>query len=167
MTVLCFVDESVEPRGGVACMCGICLRGRGCGRRLLEEVKAAAGWRRGEVKFRKLLRALGSGEAAARLIRRVLSDACVAGHACTVEELPRGVLDGEARRRLLERLLALLAAHRPREVVLDEMPLSDRVLAAARRNAGLGARVRMRPSHREPGLQLADLLAGARCRGLL
>ncbi len=137
MRMLCFVDESVEQRSAVACMCGICLRGRDCGRRLLGEVERAAGWRRGEVKFRKLLRALGSGEAVARVIQQVLLDTCVAGYACVGERLPRGVLDGETRRRLLGRLLALLARHEPREVVLDEMPLSDHALAEARRSAGL------------------------------
>jgi len=167
LKVLCFVDESVEADTGYACMCGVCLRGRDCGCHLLGVVAAAAGWRRGEIKFRKLLRALGSGEAVARLLGAVLSDACVVGYGCVVERLPGGVLDGETRRGMLTRLLGRLAPHGPREVVLDEMPLSDSALGAARRRAGLRARIRMRSSHREPGIQLADLLAGARCRGLV
>lgn len=51
-------------------------------------------------------------------------------------------------------------------VKVDEAPIRDRVLAEARRAAGgLVSRLRMRPSGREPGVQLADLVVGAFCRG--
>ena len=164
MAGVCFVDESVEASSGIACMCGVCLPSRACASRMLETLKKMVGWRRGEVKFRKLLRAVGDPGEAVRLIETVLRSDCVLGYECVSIELSGGVLDGEARLTLLTRLLGLLVVYGPGEVVLDEAPISDKALGRARRRAGLRSRVRMRPSHREPGLQLADLLAGARCK---
>jgi hypothetical protein len=165
VATVCFVDESV--RGGYACMCGVCFSQRGCARSLHADLRRRAGWRRGELKLRKLLRALGGDRGRLReLLASAASWGCVRGYRCVAEALPGGVLDGEARERLLLRLLPLLAGLEPGVVEIDEMPLSDTALGRLRRRAGLRARLRMRSSSREPGVQVADLFAGACCLGL-
>ena len=171
MGVVCFGDESAEPRAGVACYCLLCLRSRDCARRLHLDLRRWAGWRRGELKYRKLLRAVGEARANT-LIERVLGDPCVVASHCSSIRLGSRGLDGEIRARLLleavEGLSASLAERLPGSgcatLELDEAPLRDRVLAEARRRGrGTVCRVRMRSSRREPGIQLADLLAGSHC----
>ena len=171
MGIVCFGDESADPGAGVACYCLLCLRSRGCAKKLHLELRRRAGWRRGELKYRKLVRAVGWAHAST-LIRSIMEDSCVVASHCTSVRLGSRGLDGEARARLLleavEGLSRILAGRLQGSscatLELDEAPLRDRVLAEARRQGrGAVCRVRMRSSRREPGVQLADLLAGSHC----
>jgi len=176
---ICFLDESATRGMSVCswlCIAIVCFeRGNAgverVGYEVYRRVTSLAGWRRGELKWRKVKRAVSARANALEEIIRVIASGA-SYHNYGWDHLDASVDVYTLRRRLVEALLsaALRRLGWIRLAVFDQglVPERNGLLARMRRAAsdrsgGRIDRIAFRSSEKTIGVQLADLIAGYAC----
>ena len=161
---VCFADEGgLARRCSTLCVAVLCFEVEGsalhAGREVLEEVRRLLGIVSGEVKFRVVKRASRRRGVRLEEVMDLILSRCV-GYGCACSHI-------EYEERLQKLKVELLvraageAGARGSTLFLDEglLPSRDSVLGRVRESVG-AVYVKLRPSHRTPGVQLADVYAG-------
>ena len=166
---MCFADEG----GGFAqcrtvCVAIVCFEKESSVERtpwrLYGWLLGVLGWRRGELKWRSVKKAASrAGLDTAVLISRIVSEASC--YSAARLHFEAGLDGGEVKRRLFREAIERLACGRVNALVVDAHLVQPQDLRRYSRALGAGY-ARMGDSRRYPGIQIADLLAGACAEGL-
>ena len=168
-SVVCFADEG----GGFApcrtlCVSIVCFEKDASldltPRQLYERLRLLLSWRRGELKWRSVKKAAARrGIQTEELLKLIASEALCLSTARM--HMSGGVDGGEAKRLLFREAVSKLRCSRVDVLVADAHLVPVEELRSAARSLG-ASYARMVDSRRYPGVQIADLLAGACSEGM-
>ena len=168
-SVVCFADEG----GGFApcrtlCVSIVCFemdeKLDATPRDLYERLLAMLSWKRGELKWRSVKKAVSRrGLELSEVLRAILSAALC--YSTAKLHFESGLDGGEAKRMLFDRAVSSLTCRRVDVLLVDAHLVPPEALRRAARRLG-ASYARMVDSRRYPGIQIADILAGACSEGL-